>query len=269
MMKRRNFLKNLMGISVLIPVLPDVFNIFKEEPTMKKIIHKAETRGHADHGWLNSYHTFSFANYYNPERVNFGMLRVLNDDTVAAGMGFGKHPHDNMEIVSIPLHGSLEHEDSMGNKAVIREHEVQIMSAGTGVRHSEYNHSKEDEVKFLQIWVMPKERNIQPRYEQKVFTADDKKNKLKLVVSPGREDSALWVNQDAYFSLGNLDAGTTVKYSFHKAGQGVYLFVLEGSVEAAGEILNRRDGLGVYETDALEIKAAIGAKVLVMEVPMK
>lgn len=236
---------------------------------MKTIVHRAETRGMADHGWLKSYHTFSFASYYNPERMNFGLLRVLNDDTVAAGMGFGKHPHDNMEIVSIPLKGSLEHQDSMGNKMVIGLNEVQIMSAGSGVRHSEYNHSKTEEVKFLQIWVFPKERNIEPRYEQKVFSPEDRKNKFKTVVSPYKEDGSLWINQDAYFVLGDLDGGKALTYTLNDKSHGVYLFVLEGSVEAGGEKLNRRDAIGISETESFEVKASENAEVLLIEVPMK
>lgn len=236
---------------------------------MKTIIHKAGTRGHAEHGWLNSYHTFSFANYYEPTRHNFGLLRVLNDDTVAPGMGFGAHPHDNMEIVSIPLSGALEHKDSMGNSTVIRSGEVQIMSAGTGVRHSEFNHSKEEEVKFLQIWVFPKERNIAPRYDQKKFSEEDKKNKFLTVISPGESNDAIRINQDAYFSLGSLDKDTALDYEVKKQGNGVYIFVLEGSIEAAGEQLGRRDGLGVTETDKISVKATSAAEVLIMEVPMQ
>jgi hypothetical protein len=264
-MQRRTFIKNLFGITVILPVLPEI-NL--EEPTMKKIIHRADSRGLADHGWLKSYHTFSFANYYNPERMRFGLLRVLNDDSVAGGEGFGKHPHDNMEIISIPLKGSLEHQDSMGNKSVIQPNEVQIMSAGTGVKHSEYNHSKTEEVKFLQIWVFPKENNIAPRYEQKVFSEQERKNQLKLVVSPGREDGALWINQDAYFSLGDLEQGVSINYKIKKEGNGVYLFVLEGTVDAAAESLNRRDGLGISESNSFDIKATSAAKILLMEVPM-
>lgn len=235
---------------------------------MKKIIHRAGTRGFADHGWLKSYHTFSFANYYNPDRTRFGLLRVLNDDTVSGGEGFGLHPHDNMEIVSIALKGSLEHKDSMGNKTVIRPDEVQIMSAGTGVRHSEYNHSKDEEVRFLQIWVFPKEKNITPRYEQKSFSPEEKKNQLKTVVSPDKNNGAVWINQDAYFSLGNLDKGTNVPYSVNKTGNGVYVFVLEGSVEIDEEVLERRDGMGISETGSFELKARSDAQVLLMEVPM-
>lgn len=235
---------------------------------MKTVIHRANTRGHADHGWLNSYHTFSFANYYNPERHHFGLLRVLNDDTVAPGMGFGTHPHDNMEIVSIPLSGSLEHKDSMGNRTVIRSGEVQIMSAGTGVSHSEYNRSQEEEVKFLQIWVFPKERNIKPRYDQKKFSEEQKKNKFLTVIGPDKEGEVMWINQDAYFSLGSLDKDASVDYVINKSGNGAYIFVLEGEVEAAGEKLGKRDGMGVIETDKITIKASEKAEVLIIEVPM-
>jgi quercetin 2,3-dioxygenase len=224
--------------------LPFSKNLIKK-PEMKKVIHRAETRGLADHGWLKSYHTFSFANYHNANRMRFGLLRVLNDDRVAAGEGFGQHPHDNMEIISIPLQGSLEHKDSMGNQTVIRPNEVQIMSAGTGVRHSEYNHSKTEEVKFLQIWVFPKERNIKPRYEQKLYPHEERKNKLLTVVSPDHNVGSLWINQDAYFSLTDLDEGKSLNYKINKKGNGVYIFVLEGTIEAGGETLNKRDGMGI------------------------
>lgn len=257
-----------MAVPALFPVLPYFSNRIKEDPKMKKVIHRADTRGKADHGWLKSFHTFSFAGYQNKERMNFGLLRVLNDDSVAAGKGFGEHPHDNMEIISIALQGSLEHQDSMGNKTVIRPNEVQIMSAGTGVRHSEYNHSKDEEVKFLQIWVFPKERNIKPRYEQKLFTPEEKKNTFKTVVSPDKQNGSVGINQDAYFSLGILDAGKNLSYKIKKSGNGVYVFVLEGSLEIDGETLNRRDGMGIYETDVFEVKASSDAEVLLMEVPM-
>ncbi|MCC9166209.1 pirin family protein [Pontibacter harenae] len=235
----------------------------------KKVIHKADTRGHANHGWLNSYHSFSFAGYYNPERMSFGLLRVLNDDEVAAGMGFGAHPHDNMEIVSVPLSGALEHQDSTGNRKVIYTNDVQIMSAGTGLTHSEYNHSKEEKVKFLQIWVFPKEREIKPRYEQKTFNPEDRQNKLQTVVSPEKGSDAVWINQDAWFTLGTLKGGFSEDYKLHKNGNGVYAFVLEGEVEIDGEKLGRRDGLGISETDSFNIKASEDAELLLMEVPMK
>ena len=235
---------------------------------MKKVIHKSDTRGHANHGWLESFHSFSFANYYNPNRMNFGLLRVLNDDSVAAGRGFGAHPHDNMEIISIPLEGDLEHQDNMGNKTVIKSNDVQIMSAGTGVVHSEYNPSREDAVKFLQIWVFPKERNIKPRYAQKTFAPADRENKLQVVVSP-EDEEAVWINQDAYFSLGKFEAGKTVDYEIQKIGNGAYIFVLDGKVEVAGEVYDKRDAVGVWDTDKVNIKAAENANFLVIDVPMK
>jgi redox-sensitive bicupin YhaK (pirin superfamily) len=202
-------------------------------------------------------------------RVRFGLLRVLNDDHVEAGMGFGTHPHDNMEIISIPLKGALAHKDSTGNEHVINTGDVQIMSAGSGLYHSEYNASKTDEVNFLQIWVFPKERDIEPRYEQKAFDANDRKNKFQTVVSPEKTDGALWINQDSYFSLANLDKGTVVTYNVKHKGNGVYIFVLEGSVEAAGEKLDRRDAAGVEETDSVEITAGADSQLLLIEVPMK
>ncbi|MHA7099179.1 pirin family protein [Roseivirga pacifica] len=234
---------------------------------MKTVVHTADSRGYANHGWLKSRHTFSFAGYYDPERVHFGALRVLNDDEVAAGQGFGTHPHDNMEIVSIPLFGDLEHKDSTGRHKVIKQGDVQIMSAGTGIQHSEYNHNADQDVHFLQIWVFPKERGIEPRYEQKSYSAEDRMNKWQTVVSP-EGGEALWINQDAYFSLANLDAGETLRYKTNKAGNGVYLFVLNGEVTAAGEKLDTRDAVGVSETDRFEVKAGSYAEVLAIEVPM-
>lgn len=235
--------------------------------SMKTILHKAATRGHANHGWLNSHHTFSFANYYNPERMSFGALRVLNDDIIAGGTGFGTHPHNNFEIVSIPISGALEHKDSMGNRAVIKQNEVQIMSAGTGITHSEYNANKDDEARFLQIWVFPKEMNIAPRYEQKVYMPEERVGKLQLVVSPLNDD-AVTINQDAYFSLGNLTAGQTLEYKNYKEGNGVYAFVMEGDMTIANTELNRRDGLGVWDTNNFTLTAKTDAQVLLMEVPM-
>ncbi len=234
---------------------------------MKTILHKAETRGHANHGWLDSHHTFSFARYHNPERVHFGVLRVLNDDVVQGGMGFGTHPHDNMEIISIPLEGALEHKDSMGSKAVIRQNDVQIMSAGTGVSHSEYNHDKENPVNFLQIWVFPKEKNIEPRYDQITFKPEDRVNRWQRVVSP-TEEGAVWINQDAYFSLGNLTKGTTLDYEVAQFGNGVYVFVLKGDVTVGDQSLHQRDGLGVWNTDKITFQADSDAEVLLMDIPM-
>ncbi|MCX2681777.1 pirin family protein [Galbibacter sp. EGI 63066] len=234
---------------------------------MKTTIHKANTRGHANHGWLNTYHSFSFANYYDPQRMNFGILRVLNDDTIAAGMGFGKHPHDNMEIVSIPLSGDLEHEDSMGNKKVIKEGDVQAMTAGTGVVHSEYNKNKDQDVKLLQIWVLPKKRNVTPSYSQISMKLEDRKNKLQQIVSPN-DDEGVTINQDAWFNITEMDSGKELTYKLHNNQNGVYAFVLEGNVTINDEKLNQRDGIGISEVNALNIKADSATKVLLMEVPM-
>jgi redox-sensitive bicupin YhaK (pirin superfamily) len=234
------------------------------------ILHKADTRGVADHGWLNSHHTFSFANYHNPERIHFGVLRVLNDDVVAPGMGFGAHPHDNMEIISIPLEGALEHKDSMGNTTVIRRGDVQVMSAGTGVRHSEYNASKDKEVKFLQIWVFPNKRNVQPRYDQITLPEDAQRNKLLQVLSPNADDEGVWIHQDAWFHLGKFDKGFKTEYSLKKKGNGVYAFVLNGDITINGQQLNRRDGFGIWDVDKFQIEAnSQDAELLLMEVPME
>jgi hypothetical protein len=235
---------------------------------MKTVLHKSLTRGHANHGWLDSYHTFSFAGYYDPARIHFGALRVLNDDVVKGGAGFGQHPHDNMEIVSIPLRGALEHRDNTGGHGIIKSGEVQIMSAGSGIAHSEKNASQTEEVNFLQIWVFPKVRNILPRYEQKLFPITERVNKFQTVVSPEKNNSALWINQDAWFSLGKLKAGITAEYSINKNGNGVYIFVIEGDVAVANHQLNKRDGLGVWETNMLTFTAEGEAEILLIEVPM-
>lgn len=235
---------------------------------MNKIIHKADSRGYADHGWLQSFHSFSFANYHNPEKVRFGLLRVLNDDIVAPGMGFGTHPHDNMEIVTIPLKGELAHQDSTGNKEVIKAGEVQIMSAGSGLTHSEFNNSKKEFVNLFQIWVFPKEKNITPRYDQKIFDPEGRKNKFQIVVSPDEKDGALWINQDAFFTLGNFDEGNSVKYEIKKNGNGVYIMITEGSAEIDGEILSRRDAIGLSDLSSVEIKLLSKSELLLIEVPM-
>jgi len=239
-----------------------------ELKTMKTVVHKAATRGHSNHGWLDSHHSFSFANYHNPERMNFGVLRVLNDDQVDKGMGFGTHPHDNMEIISIPLEGDLEHKDSMGNTTVIRSGDVQAMSAGTGVQHSEYNKNKEEHVKFLQIWLFPKQRNVTPRYDQISIKDFKKKNELYQILSPNQNDDGVWIHQDAWFHLGEFENETSSNYEVKKEGNGVYFFILEGNVELQGESLNKRDGFGVWDTSTIDFKAAKGAKFLAMEVPM-
>ncbi len=235
----------------------------------KHILHRADTRGFADHGWLKSYHTFSFAGYHDPQRIHFGVLRVLNDDTVQGGRGFGTHPHDNMEIISIPLEGDLEHKDSMGNTTVIRKGDIQVMSAGTGIYHSEYNRNAGEEVKFLQIWIFPNKRNVQPRYDQLSMDPKDRQNRLQQVLSPNAEDAGVWIHQDAWFHVGQFDEGKGETYAVKKAGNGVYAFVLSGSFEINGETLQRRDGLGIWETDGFELKALeSGSEILLMEVPM-
>jgi redox-sensitive bicupin YhaK (pirin superfamily) len=232
------------------------------------VLHKADTRGFANHGWLKSHHTFSFANYYNPERMHFGVLRVLNDDQVEAGMGFGTHPHDNMEIISIPLEGDLEHKDSMGNVAMIKNGDVQVMSAGSGITHSEYNKNQDKQVKFLQIWVFPNKKNVQPRYDQITLKEEDRHNKLQQIVSPNPDDAGVWIHQDAWFNLGKFDKGKSADYTIHKKGNGVYMFVLKGDVSVNGTQLNTRDGFGIWDVDKLEIKADSDAEFLMMEVPM-
>ena len=240
----------------------------KEVKTMKSVLHKASTRGHADHGWLNSHHSFSFANYYNPERMHFGVLRVLNDDVVAGGKGFRTHPHDNMEIISIPLQGDLEHKDSMGNTAVIKQGDVQVMSAGTGVFHSEFNKNSDEEVKFLQIWLFPNQKNVTPRYDQITLQDRDLKNQFYQILSPNADDEGVWIHQNAWFHMGNLEQGHESQYRIKSPGNGVYAFVLEGEVTIQGQALEPRDGFGVWDTDSLQITADSKAKVLLMEVPM-
>ena len=236
---------------------------------MKTILHKAQTRGKADHGWLKSFHTFSFAGYYEPTRMHFGVLRVLNDDTVRGGMGFGTHPHDNMEIISIPLEGDLEHKDSMGNTTVIRKGDVQVMSAGTGIYHSEYNKNEDEEVKFLQIWIFPNKKNVTPRYDQITLDVADRMNTLQQVLSPNPDDAGVWIHQDAWFHMGTIDQGVTVEYAIKKEGNGVYAFILSGSFEINGIVLEARDGLGITETDAFEIKSLEDkSEILLMDIPL-
>lgn len=232
------------------------------------VLHKAETRGNADHGWLKSRHTFSFANYYNPERMHFGVLRVLNDDYVEGGKGFGTHPHDNMEIISIPLQGDLEHKDSMGNVAVIRNGDVQVMSAGTGIYHSEYNKDNKEPVRFLQIWVFPNKKNVAPRYDQVTLNTKDRHNKLQQILSPNPDDAGVWIHQDAWFHLGQFDAGVKTDYAVKRKGNGVYVFVLSGEATVAGQALKTRDGLGVWDMDNLSIVADSNTELLLMDVPM-
>lgn len=232
------------------------------------VLHKAHTRGTADHGWLHSYHTFSFANYYNPERMHFGVLRVLNDDTVDGGKGFGTHPHDNMEIISIPLEGDLEHKDSMNNTTLIKNGDIQVMSAGTGVYHSEYNKNNKEQVKFLQIWVFANKKNVEPRYDQITLKEQDRHNKLQQILSPNKDDAGVWIHQNAWFHLGKFDKGITGNYTIHLKGNGVYAFIIKGDVRINNQPLNTRDGFGIWDTDSISIHADSDAEFLLMEVPM-
>lgn len=237
---------------------------------MENILYQSHTRGHANHGWLDSYHTFSFAGYFNPERVHFGAIRVFNDDVIVGGTGFGTHPHANMEIVSIPLSGALEHQDSTGRNKIIKTGEVQIMSAGTGIEHSEYNASKEDEVNFLQIWILPDKMNIEPRYDQREFPLEHHKNKLINVVAPDNS-RALWINQKAWFYLGEIERDNEVEYKINENenGNGIYLFVIEGEIEVADQKLQKRDGMGITGLDNLVIRASTDSKLLLIETTLK
>jgi redox-sensitive bicupin YhaK (pirin superfamily) len=233
------------------------------------VLHKANERGHADHGWLNAYHSFSFANWYNADKVQFGVLRVLNDDTVAPGMGFGMHPHDNMEIITIPLEGDLAHKDSMGNAETIKFGDVQVMSAGTGIRHSEFNPNADKRTKLLQIWLFPNKRDVEPRYQQITLDVNDRKNKLQQILSPNPEDVGVWIHQDAWFHLGKFDKGLTENYTVKREGNGVYAFVISGTVIINSQALETRDALGITNTEKLEITATSDAEILLMDIPMQ
>ena len=232
------------------------------------VLHKADTRGHADHGWLNAYHSFSFARWYNPERVQFGTLRVLNDDTIAAGMGFGTHGHDNMEIITIPLEGDLAHKDNMGNSATIKTGDVQVMSAGSGIQHSEFNPNADLRTKLFQIWLFPKTKNVGPRYQQITLDKSLEKNNFAQILSPNPDDSGVWIHQDAWFHLADFDAGFSKTYEIKKEGNGMYVFVISGTITVGGQELETRDGLGITDFQTLDIKARTDAKFLLMEIPM-
>jgi redox-sensitive bicupin YhaK (pirin superfamily) len=236
---------------------------------MEKVIHNSDSRPEYDYGWLKTRHTFSFARYYNPERMHFGKLRVLNDDIIQPGTGFDRHSHDNMEIVSIPLSGSLEHTDSAGHKQIIHTGEVQIMSAGTGIYHSEYNSSKIEPANFLQIWIYPKVRDIQPRYDQKKFNIDFNKNQIVTVVSPEKSPDTLWINQDAFISMGYFDSRHEINYSMKKNGNGVYIFIIEGAFKTEDkDDLTKRDAVGFWDTDRVNLVTHNPSKLLFIEVPM-
>ena len=236
---------------------------------MNTVLHKAETRGDANHGWLHSRHSFSFGNYYDPQRMHFGALRVLNDDKVVAGRGFGMHPHNNMEIISIPLEGDLEHKDSMGNVAVIKSGDIQVLSAGTGIAHSEYNKNTDKAVKFLQIWVIPNKQNVTPRYDQITLDVKDRHNQLQQVLSPNPEDAGVWIHQDAWFHMTNLEKGKALTYPLNRPEKnGVYVFVLRGKVTVNKQSLENRAGFGVWDVDQLDIDATEDTELLLMEVPL-
>ena len=290
-MKRKDFLKKSMALGALGMAAPSVLSAKKptfnstydrmmeqvgfnhlpnnESKTMNTVLHKANTRGHANHGWLQANHSFSFANYYNPERMHFGVLRVLNDDTIAPAMGFPTHPHDNMEIITIPLEGDLEHKDNMGNGTIIKNGDIQVMSAGTGITHSEFNANKGDYCKLLQIWLFPNKRNVTPRYDQIAIRSLAKENSLYQVLSPNKDDDGVWIHQNAWFNIGDYKKSTTETYSIHHKENGVYLFVIEGNINIDGQTLEKRDGFGVWDTDKIEFTAEKSSKVLLMELPMQ
>ena len=255
-------------VDVLALGLLAVIGWTQAQSPMNTVFHPADSRGHADHGWLDTYHSFSFATWHNPERMRFGALRVLNDDAVSGGAGFGTHPHDNMEIVSIPLSGDLEHQDSMGNATVIREGDVQIMSAGTGIMHSEKNHNAVEDVRFLQIWVFPNERDLTPTYGQIAMDLDDQRDKLQCVVSPDGSEGVK-IHQKSWFHVGRLSAGWKNSYPLHGAGQGVYAMVLEGQATVCGQPLGRRDAVGIWNTERVNMEATDDARLLLIEVPMQ
>ena len=235
---------------------------------MKTLIHKSDTRGHENHGWLNAYHSFSFANYYDPKRMNFGVLRVLNDDTIANGKGFGTHPHDNMEIITIPLEGDLEHKDSMNNSGIIKQGEIQVMSAGTGLYHSEYNKNADRELKLLQIWIIPNVRNVEPRYDQISLKDIEQHNSFFQILSPPKNDIGVWIHQDAWFSLGNFEVGKNENYQLKKKSNGVYIFVIEGKVNVENQELYTRDAIGIWDVENITLTSNTKSKVLLMEVPI-
>lgn len=235
---------------------------------MNTVLHKAATRGQANHGWLDSKHSFSFANYRNPDRMSFGVLRVLNDDKVAPGRGFETHPHDNMEIISIPLEGDLEHKDNMGNVTIIRDGDVQVMSAGTGITHSEFNANKDKDVCFLQIWIFPNRKNVVPKYDQISIKDIQTENEFYQILSPNKEDEGVWIYQNAWFYLGEFSKEQNHTYTLKDKSNGVYAFILEGNSIIAGQSLNKRDGFGIWNTNKIEIQTEENTKILLMEVPM-
>lgn len=235
---------------------------------MKTNLIPEHTRGHANHGWLNAKHSFSFANWYDPNKIHFGTLRVLNDDTVAEGMGFGTHPHDNMEIITIPLSGAIAHKDSMGNTATVPAGDIQVMSAGTGIQHSEFNPSETEPLQLFQIWLFPNKRNVTPRYDQQAIAVNERPNELVQILSPNPDDDGVWIHQDAWFHMGKFTEDKTVNYQLKNPENGLYIMQVEGQSEIAGHVLNRRDALEIEETNSVTLHVTKGATVLIMEVPM-
>ena len=234
------------------------------------IFYPANTRGHANYGWLNAHHTFSFAGYRNPERMHFGVIRVLNDDIVAGGMGFGTHPHDNMEIITIPLAGDLAHKDSMGNEEVIKSGDIQVMSAGTGVEHSEFNANKDKAVNLFQIWLFPNKRNVTPRYDQMTLNIADRHNKLQQILSPNSEDEGVWIHQDAWFSMGTFEKGLSAEYALKRTGNGIFAMVVKGDFTINNQEMHSRDGFGIWDVDKINITSnSEDAEILLMDVPME
>jgi len=240
-----------------------------EAKGMNTVLHKANTRGSADHGWLKVNHTFSFANYRNPDRMHFGVLRVLNDDTISGGKGFNPHPHENMEIITIPLEGDIEHKDNMGNRSIIKNGDVQVMSAGTGVVHSEFNAHKHDDLKVLQIWLFANKKNVEPRYQQMPIRDVETKNDFYQILSPHQNDQGVWIHQNAWFNLGSFDHKKKLEYKIHSHKNGVYAFIIEGKAKIEGQSLDKRDGYGIWNMDAISIEVEKNSKILLMEVPMQ
>ena len=232
------------------------------------VLHKANTRGSQDHGWLKVNHTFSFANYHNPNRMHFGVIRVLNDDSIAGGKGFGTHPHDNMEIITIPLEGALAHKDNMGNGTIIKKGDVQVMSAGTGITHSEFNSNDDHAVKVLQIWLFPNKKNVTPRYDQLSLEDIEVKNEFYQILSPNKNDQGVWIHQNSWFSMAEFDIHKEVNYNLKSTSNGIYVFIIEGQAQVGKELLEKRDGFGIWNIENINIFASKGAKILLMEVPM-
>lgn len=235
---------------------------------MKKIVYRSEDRGKAEFGWLHAKHSFSFGNWYDPEKMGFGMLRVLNDDIIEPAQGFGTHPHNNMEIITIILEGALEHRDSMGSGSVIYPGEVQVMSAGTGVTHSEFNASKEERTNLLQLWIIPKEKNIKPRYDQKKFEASEQQNNFKILISGFKNDDALYIHQDALIARSEIVKSKAVAYKLKKKNNGIYIFVIDGAIEIADEKLFKRDAIGLNTDKEISVTALEDTQLLLVEVPM-